>query len=268
MDMTRYFIQDGEKPLDTLKPDGGLTKSLRSIACVGDSLSSGELESTNESGQSGYHDFFEYSWGQFIARACGSKVYNFSRGGMTAKEMLEGWGDANDIWNREKACQAYIFALGVNDLLNFHQPLGTVDDIDFAHPEKSAETFAGYYGRVLLKFRDIQPKGRFFLMTMPKDSCWDTEQGLEIKKGMRDLLNDIAKKMEFTYVIDLFEYGSVYDRKFHDSFYMSGHLNVMGYQFTSEMVMSYIDWIMRKYPEDFLQTGFIGFPCHNQTVKW
>ncbi|MBO4770248.1 MAG: SGNH/GDSL hydrolase family protein [Clostridia bacterium] len=267
MDMTRYYLQNGEKPLDVLKPDGGLVKSLRSVACIGDSLSSGELESTNERGESGYHDFFEYSWGQFIARACGSRVYNFSRGGMTAKEMIDSWGNENDIWNKDKACQAYIFALGVNDLINIRQPLGTVDDIDFTYPEKSAETFAGYYGRVLLKFREVQPKGRFFLISMPKDYR-DSETVLELKRGMRDLLGDIADKLEFTYVIDLFEYGPVYDEKFVKNFYLSGHLNVMGYQFTSEIVMSYIDWIMRKYPEDFLQTGFIGFHSHNLNAKW
>ncbi len=267
MDMTRYYLQEGEKPLDSIKPDGGLAKSLRSIACVGDSLSSGELESTNDRGESGYHDFFEYSWGQFIARACGSKVYNFSRGGMTAKEMIESWGDENDIWNSDKACQAYIFALGVNDLLNFKQALGTVDDIDFENPERSADSFAGYYGRVLLRFRAVQPKGRFFLVSMPKDFR-DDETATSLKKRMRDLLRDIAGRLEYTYVIDLFGYGPIYDEKFMKTFYLGGHLNVIGYQFTAEIIMSYIDWIIRRYPDDFLQTGFIGFHCHNMNAKW
>lgn len=267
MDMARYYLQGGELPLDTLKPDGGLVKSLRSIACVGDSLSSGELVSTNEKGENVYNDIYEYSWGQFIARACGSKVYNFSAGGMSASEMIETWGDAQDIWNRDKACQAYIFALGVNDLLNQHQPLGSVDDIDTVHPENSAKTFAGYYGRLLLRFREVQPKGRFFLMTMPRESS-DTESERELKRAMRDLLNDIAKKFEFTYVIDLFEYGPEYDEKFKENFFLAGHMNVMGYQFTAEIVMSYIDWIMRKYPEDFVQSGFIGYNRYNKNAKW
>lgn len=46
---------------------------------IGDSLSSGEHESLI-AGQIGWHDDYEYSWGQFMARACGSKVYNFSCG--------------------------------------------------------------------------------------------------------------------------------------------------------------------------------------------
>ena len=44
---------------------------------------------------------YEYSWGQFIARTIGSKVYNFSRGGMTAKEYCEGFGEQKDLWNEK-----------------------------------------------------------------------------------------------------------------------------------------------------------------------
>ena len=267
MDMTRYYLSDGEKPLDVLKPDGGFVKTFRTVACVGDSLSSGELVSTNENGGNVYNDIYEYSWGQFIARACGSKVYNFSAGGMSAKEMIGSWGEANDIWNRDKACQAYIFALGVNDVLNQHQPVGTADDIDVAHPENSAATFAGWYGRVLLRFREIQPKGRFFLVTMPRESG-DSEEVREAKRAVRDLLLAIAEKFEYTYVIDLFEYAPVYDETFCRYFDLGGHLSVMGYQFTAEIIMSYIDWIMRKYPEDFVQAGFIGFDRHNAKLKW
>ena len=80
MDMRRYYANPGEMPLDCIKPDGGFTAIFRTIACIGDSLSSGEFESLTEDGQRGYHDLFEYSWGQYIARAAGCKVYNFSRG--------------------------------------------------------------------------------------------------------------------------------------------------------------------------------------------
>ena len=130
MNFKDYMLKDGEKPLDKIVDDGGFTAIFRTIAVVGDSLSSGEFEGTREDGSKSYHDMFEYSWGQFIARACSSKVYNFSRGGMTAREYCEGWGEDNGVWDESKKAQAYIIALGVNDYFNQHQELGSVADID------------------------------------------------------------------------------------------------------------------------------------------
>ena len=42
------FDDQTEKPLERLLPDGGFCGIFRTIACIGDSLSSGEFESMNE----------------------------------------------------------------------------------------------------------------------------------------------------------------------------------------------------------------------------
>ena len=105
-----------EKPLDNLVSDGGFCGIFRTICCIGDSLSSGEFEFYDEEGNRRYCDMYDYSWGQFMARAIGSKVYNFSRAGMTAKEYVESFAKQNDYWNPKFACQAYIIALGANDV--------------------------------------------------------------------------------------------------------------------------------------------------------
>ena len=92
--MKAFWITDEkEKPLDTLVKDGGFCGIFRRIGCVGDSLSSGEYEIVNEDGTKSYYDLYEYSWGQFISYTTGSKVYNFSRGGMTAS------------WYNEELCR-------------------------------------------------------------------------------------------------------------------------------------------------------------------
>ena len=130
MDLSTFIANPGEKPLDRLVTNGGLCPIFRTIACIGDSLSSGEFESTNEEGKKGYHDYFEYSWGQYIAREAGLKCYNFSKGGMTAKQYRESFGDAKCCWDGEKRAQAYIIALGVNDLIGKNHDLGSVADIN------------------------------------------------------------------------------------------------------------------------------------------
>ena len=95
MDLNAMFNQPDEKPLDNLVTDGGFCGIFRKIGCIGDSLSSGEFEGINAEGQKTYHDYFDYSWGQYLARMAGCTVYNFSRGGMTASEYCNTFAEAN-----------------------------------------------------------------------------------------------------------------------------------------------------------------------------
>ena len=106
MDWNLKFYNENEKPLDNLVSGYSHTSVFRRIAFIGDSLSSGEFETIKEDGTHGYHDHFEHSWGQYLARMCGSKVLNFSRGGMTAKEYCGSFADAKDssLYTREPVC--------------------------------------------------------------------------------------------------------------------------------------------------------------------
>ena len=266
MNIKDFYLGDGEKPLDKILPDAGFTSIFRTVGCVGDSLSSGEFESTDETGtKKGYHDYYEYSWGQFIARTAGCTVYNFSRGGMTAKEYMESFAENKGFWNPDLACQAYIFALGVNDVLNMNQPLGDVGDIDLDDYTKNADTFCGWYAGIIQRLKKIQPKAKFFLMTMPRETRRDKDRE---KAAHAALLYKLAEVFDNTYVIDLFQYAPVYNEEFIRHFYLGGHLNAAGYVLTAKMVMSYIDYIVRSAPEDFTQVGFIGKDVHNYTAKW
>lgn len=247
MDIKEFF-NESEKPLEHLVSDGGFTKIFRTIGCIGDSLSSGEFESCDKDGKKGYHDMYEYSWGQFIARTCGSTVYNFSRGGMCSDWFMTdapkwGWFDY------AKRAQAYIFALGVNDLYGKKLPVGTPDD----HVED--KTFAGWYIEIIRRYKEIQPQAKFFLMTMVHTGDKDTDA---VADAHAELLYKIAEKFDNTYVIDLCKYGPVYDDFFKSKFYLHGHLNPMGYELTARMVMSYIDYIIRHNMSDFKRTGLIG----------
>ena len=66
VDINKFYAMDGEKPLDNLVSDGGFCGIFRTMGIIGDSYASGELESYEE-GIAGFHDFYEYSWGQFMA---------------------------------------------------------------------------------------------------------------------------------------------------------------------------------------------------------
>ena len=256
MNKIRYSAPADEKPLDNWVTDGGYTSIFRTIACVGDSLSSGEFETLDgATGVRHYYDMFEYSWGQFMARMAGLTVYNFSRGGMTASEYCESYAAAMDWWNPDKAAQAYIIALGVNDIMNAGQPLGEMSDICTEDPTKNEKTFTGYYARIIQQYKAIQPDAKFFLVTMPRD-------GRTGKEALGDAhaarLHELAAYFDNTYVIDLRAYGPEYDAEFKEMFYLHGHMNPMGYRFTAEMFCSYIDYIIRHDPKSFANVGFVG----------
>ena len=160
MDITKYYAQEGEKPLDNIVQDGGFCKIFRTIGCIGDSLSSGEFENVSDEDVPGYHDYYEYSFGHYMAIEIVSKVYNFSKGGMTTAEFYENFAKQNGFLSEDLACQAYIIALGVNDLFSQGMEVGSIDDFILsagitANYKLSRNCF------LLLNVNYIQPLGRF-----------------------------------------------------------------------------------------------------------
>ena len=254
----RDFFNENEQPLDRLLEGAGFCSVFRKVACIGDSLSSGEFEGTDENGNKTYHDMFEYSWGQFMARAAGFTVCNFSRGGMTASEYMGGYGAANGWFDKEKAAQAYIIALGVNDLYNRRDPVGVVADC-----ETGAKTFAGYYGRLIKAYKGISPEAKFFLVTFPQEDRRADDALTVLGEAHRKLLYDFAEYFDNSYVIDLWQYAPVYDAAFRKQFFLGGHMSPAGYVFTAKMFLTYIDWIIRHNMQDFKQVGFIGTGLRN-----
>lgn len=254
MDILEYINgTDNEKPLDRIVTDGGFCGIFRTIGCIGDSLSSGEFESLKADGTKGYHDFYDYSWGQYIARSCGSKVYNFSRGGMTADGFIDYYADQCGVWNNENICQAYIIALGVNDIINQNKEFGSLADICKDDYKKNAPTFVGYYAQIIQRIKKMQPRAKIFLVTVPSYGDEKDEQ----RKQIRDMLEELTKFFNRTYLVDLYTYAPVNNSDYKEKFWF-GHMNPMGYILTARMIESYIDYIIRKNPKDFNQAGFIG----------
>lgn len=252
-----------EKPLDHIPENGGYCGIFRTIACIGDSLASGEMESTKEDGSSGYHDFYEYSWGQYIGRMCGSKVYNFSKGGMTAREYCDWFADWLGYWNKEYAAQCYIIALGVNDLICRGWEIGSMDDVDTSDWHNNKDTYVGNYAKIIQRYQEIQPNAKFFLMTLPYETPETTPWKCEIADRQADMLYALSEAFDNCYVLDLRKYAPVYDQSFRDTFFLGGHLSPVGYMYTAKMVAAYIDYIVRHKFEDFRQVAFIGTPYRN-----
>lgn len=252
--MTNRIDISAEKPLENLVGGYSNTAIFRKVAFIGDSLSSGEFEALGADGQCEFHDMFEYSWGQYIARKNGFLAYNFSKGGMTAKWYLDSFASENGFWDKDKACQAYVIALGVNDIYNQNMGVGNAADITAAvFPDE--RPFISYYAEIIRKYKEISPDAKFFLVTFPKEVPSKSEtKTIE----MINALYALAEHFDNSYVINLYEYAPAYDEEFKNRYYLHGHMSPMGYIFTAKLIDSYIDYIIRTNPEDFKNVGFIG----------
>lgn len=260
MDIKDYSVRENEKPLDVIKSDGGFTSIFHSIACVGDSLSSGEFQFENDDKETIFYDRFEYSWGQCISRMTGAKVYNFSAGGMTAKVYFDHFAPKKGYFDLDKKCQCYIIALSCNDctkVIKNELEFGSEDDIttDYNNFNK---TFVGYYSAIIAKYKEISPYAKFFLVTNPdKDRSKGVPEREKLFDKAREIFYKIADVFDNTYIIDLRKYAPIYDNEFVNNFYLSGHMSPAGYEITAKMIASYIDYIIRANHKDFKDVGMI-----------
>lgn len=256
MDWDKELYGHGEQPLDRLVDGYSHTSIFRKMAFVGDSLASGEFETCDNEGKKHYYDMFEYSWGQYIARKNGLLAYNFSKGGMHTKLYLESFAEERGYWDADKACQAYVIALGVNDIVgNKIDEIGSIDDVDFDDYKNNKPTLAGYYATIVQRYKQISPDAKFFFVTLARGSYASHREKIE---KFRQVQIQLAERFENAYLIDLYKYGPEFDEKFREHFYMHNHLSPAGYIFIARFVDSYIDYIIRTNPEDFKTVGFIG----------
>lgn len=244
-----------------IKPYGGGNCAIfTEIGCIGDSLSSGEIE-VYKNGERNCIDIYEYSWGQFMARMLGVKVYNFSRGGMSAKEFMSGWGEENGCFDKEKRCKAYIIALGFNDLTWIGQQIGNIEDTG-----TDKDTFARWYSEIIKKYKQIEPNAKFFFVTMPKVFD-DSEKDKEMKKNHAALMYEMADKFNNAYVLDFYKYAPLYDEDFKKKYYLNGHMTAAGYRLTAEYMISAVHNVVSENLRDFDDVPFIGTGYHELFEK-
>lgn len=257
MDIKKFMGEDSELPLDRMIEGGGFVPILQNIACVGDSLASGELQLNHEDGSQHYFDFYEYSWGKFIEKQTGVFTRVFAQGGMTAKTYRTSFANSRGYWKRELAANAYIIALGVNDLINNDTPIGDISDICPEDPKKNADTYIGNYAYIIQRYKVIQPDAKFFLVTIPRSSDRG-EKRMKKALAQRDAIYKLAEHFDNCYVIDLYEYAPDFDAEFRDTFFLYGHMSPAGYLLISRLLVSYIDYIIRHNMKDFKNVGFMG----------
>ncbi len=180
----------------------------------------------------------------------GSNIKYIAYGGASASSIIERSSYMNYFSDENKA-EAYIIALGYNDMLGYKQPVGSLKDIK----NKESNSVAYHYYSLIQKLLKLNPYARLFFVDMPKSPTMSKENQQLIKE-LRGLLKDFTTIIPHSYLIDIWKYGPVHNKKFIEKFYQDGHLNFQGYYLTGKIICSYIDYIIRKEKKTFLEQEY------------
>lgn len=252
----------------SLNNDAGYLGIFHEIGYIGDSLSSGEFVFDRE-GRKGHWDSYTYSWGKIIERNSGIVCTNFSSGGLTAKSLYTqadnyrgAYGEVNHLFERNNIKPAYFIALGLNDINNMNRNGDTVDyelglgdpdrDIDLQDHNKNADSYSGWYARIIQRISSIDPAVKLFLVGIPNDYCFPR---IEL---VNDCIRRIADMFENCYFLDLYNEAPDYDEVFYDRYFEVDHMNAMGYLFTAKLIQTLADRIIWDNYKDFQLVQFTG----------
>ena len=251
----KNYILSNPNPMLNDTVNGGQCAIFRKMGFIGDSLSSGEVYKYDGT-QYIKKDFYEHSWGQYLARACGSQGFNFSKGGLRVDTWLAdyftGGPKASDFVTNK--CEMYTIALAVNDAIAINNgvlQLGTESDIDFSDMNSNANTFYGCYAKIIQYIKSVVPNARIFVITNPN--------GGETL-GLNGAIRYMSEHFTNVYLLDMYKYADgLYTTSYltENNLSVQGHLTPSGYIRSYRHIASYIDYIIRSNMEDFMDVCYI-----------
>lgn len=235
---------------------GGAFRIFHDIGVIGDSLSSGVLEYYNDGTTANSISNYDYSFGQCMARSMGVTVDNYSVGGATAKSINESTLEKiTPLWTSKK--QVYIIGLGTNDYFSIKDNKGTYTsgwgsaetDIDLENYNNNADSFIGWYAKIIQRVREVNPDCYLFLLPNPINTSAD----------QLNAITNIATKFDRCFLIDTTPYIS----KWCDNYKLGWHLSPYGYLIYADYIMSLISKLILESESKFKNVGFIGTEYKN-----
>jgi len=215
-----------------------------------------------------------------MQRMIGNNVRNMGAGGRTAadKAATEGngtskswynWvtkGYATDKWTNTSADKAdsYIMYLGTNDISIYGSFSGDIStDITIDTSAKTITvndntTSVGGYCEILNAVFGVQDKARVFCLTLPNYRNDDTTR-TEMNNKIKEIINAYKSIGKYIYLVDIETYGISKDNisTWKSIYYTGGHLNVFGYKWLCNFLISYINYIIENNKKDFVNIEIV-----------
>ena len=206
--------------------DGNEFQTFKNILCIGDSLTEGTFDYTENSTTKYFVDA-DYSYPTFLAALSGRDVVNKGYGGDTFQTWYNRYKD-EDLSGFDCA----IIELGLND-----STAGT----------SSADRLT-YLGNIVTKLKNENAGIKIFISTIFK--CYSNANVAAVNADIISFANNTAN----CYLLDVYQYGSITA----GSAYVAGHLTALGYQRVAKDYYAYASKIISENPTDFKFIQYIG----------
>ena len=251
-----------EKIERTFIDDKAAFSAFAKFGVCGDSLSVGH---TQDASGTNYPRNIYYSWGQYIAREYGNVCLNFGKSGMTAKTWMSDDKCYNRIIVADNKCQCYVIGLGANDAENiasYSGGIGSSADIDFNDMSNNADSFYGWYAKIINTINTLNPTAIVFLLTLgyPRDASANV-------KSINQAIVAMSELTGFSNVIlvDLREYDNYFKKNGLAGQISGGHFSALGYANVARIIESAISKAMNDYTKDHMlfEIPFIPFGSNN-----
>lgn len=231
---------------------GGLS-AFKTVGVVGDSLSVGYM--TNTSTGTRTARALWYGWPHFLGRKYGNTFHSLGFSGSTCKSWFSNSLGYDMAKSEGTKSQCYIVGIGTNDNLTagtgtYTKGLGTIDDINTSDYTQNADSFYGYYGRIIQALLEISSDSIIFCMTIPNPRV-DNQKNNAIKEIVDLFSNCILVDLAGTY-------NSYYTDSEVTNFYYQGHFTAMGYQKVAQITDTIITDVMNKNYSKIQDIGFIN----------
>ena len=213
--------------VDDLENSINYIPMFRNIGIVGDSLSSGEIAYSDESGNH-YVDRFDSSWLSIIGRNNGVNVSHYSQGGMTTKAWLENAGNKKTSLLEDDSKNAYFVALGTNDISESY-PLGNVSDTS------STNSFVGYIKNIIDVVHTKSPNAVVFLVSTYNNS----DNGIRYS----NMISEIADLYEYCFFVDFVNHTDIYTST-GGVWSNLGHFTSLGYVKVAKIIENLLNKIV------------------------
>ena len=213
--------------VDDLENSINYIPMFRNNGIVGDSLSSGEIAYSDESGNH-YVDRFDSSWLSIIGRNNGVNVSHYSQGGMTTKAWLENAGNKKTSLLEDDSKNAYFVALGTNDISESY-PLGNVSDTS------STNSFVGYLKNIIDVVHTKSPNAVVFLVSTYSNS----DNGIRYS----NMISEIADLYEYCFFVDFVNHTDIYTST-GGEWSNLGHFTSLGYVKVAKIIEKLLNKIV------------------------
>ena len=157
-------------------------------------------------------------------------------------------------------CQCYVVALGANDaeqIAKYAGGVGSIADINFADMNNNADSFYGWYAKVINTVYSVAPNAKIFLFTVPYPR--NTNPSV---KEINSAIVEISQNENFRNVA-LVDLSSDYDEYYRATgianMVVSGHYTAVGYANVSKVNELALSAVMNRNKADYQDIPFIPF---------